>query len=72
MQVGTGGDLVVIAGIVVLIFGIERLLPHLRHGLRLVITRCASIHTRGPVSFKERLSKPELPICSQVTTCDYD
>lgn len=72
MIAGTGGDLVVIAGIVVLIFGIERLLPHLGHGLRLVITRCANIHTRGLTSFKERLSKPEPPICSQVTTCDYD
>ena len=72
MLVGTGGDLVVIAGIVVLIFGIERLLPHLGHGLRLVITRCASTHTRGLTSLKERLSKPEPPICSQVTTSYYD
>ena len=72
MIVGTGGDLVVIAGIVVLIFSIGRLLPHSRHGLRLVITRCANTHTIGPASFKERLSKPEPPICSQVTTCDYD
>ena len=56
MLVGIGGDLVLISGIVVLIFGMGRFLAHLRHGLRLAITLYASIHTSNLVSFKERLS----------------
>jgi len=72
MLAGIGGDLVVVANIVVLISGSERFQLHFRHGLRLVVIRSVKTHTKGPASFKERLSKPEPPICNQVTTCDYD